>query len=180
MSVFAAAINLIVFMRNLSYFRFGLYVVMLIEIAATFLVVLPLLVFLLLAFALGIYFGYNTNFDILFNSLLEFLFGNQGIYVTIWNETDMYSLRILSILFFWIMLLLLMNFLIGLAVKDIEGIRKSAEITLFSIRAETVYSNFYFLIFYLIILFYFFLDFLFQFNSKNKNKNKKSLIQCPV
>jgi len=145
MSVFVAAVNLVVFMRNLSYFGFGLYVVMLIEISATFLVVLPLLVFLLLAFALGIYFAFNEEFGDLLNSLLQFLFANQDIYDLIWDRTDMHSLRILMILFFWVMALLVLNFLVGLAVGDIEGIKKSAEITTFSIHAETVYSNFFFL-----------------------------------
>ena len=143
MSVFVAAVNLVVFLRNLSYFRFGLYVVMLIEVSATFMVVLPLLVLLLLAFSLGMYFALDENFGYLLNALLQFLFGDQGLYDLIWTKTDMFSLRVLSILFFLIMSLLLLNFLVGLAVGDIEGIKKSAEITLFSIRAETVYSIYF-------------------------------------
>jgi len=113
MTVFISAINLVVFLRNLTYFQFGLYVVMLIEVAGTLVLVLPLLFLLMLAFTLGCYFAFDDSFGILLNSFIQFLFGDQELYDTIWTRTSLITPRILSLFFFVLMSLLLLNFLVG-------------------------------------------------------------------
>ena len=113
MTAFVSAINLIVFLRSLSSFKLGLYVVMLIEVAETLIMVLPLLILSILAFALGCYFAFDDSFWIMLNSFIQFLFGDQGLYDTIWTQTSLITPKIFALLFFVLMSLLLLNFLIG-------------------------------------------------------------------
>lgn len=113
MTVFISAINLIAFFQNFPYWKFGLYVVMLIGVAETLIKVLPLLILSILAFALGCYFAFNDSFWIMLNSFIQFLFGDQGLYDTIWTQTSLITPKIFALLFFVLMSLLLLNFLIG-------------------------------------------------------------------
>ncbi|RDD38699.1 Transient receptor potential cation channel subfamily A member 1 [Trichoplax sp. H2] len=138
-AIFLAWINLLLFSERINFF--GIYVLMLKSVIGTFLMLVPVIIIFIIAFGFVFYIAAGTEaafstIGLSFIKVIDMMVGEidyMDVFVTpISNQTIAYPHNILvlsfTILFIFLMPILLTNLMTGLAIGDIEEIKQNASL----------------------------------------------------